>query len=208
MRRYYVNLLIYAGVATATLVLLLPLGWLFIWLGGSAGLAIFTCLICLGLAVGMVTTVFGILFGAPYVPVTPERLQAMMILSRLKAGERLVDLGSGDGCILIEAAGRGAVATGWEINPYLCAWTWLAARTRGLGGRVTVHCSSYWDDSYGFADVVALYLLPSQMARLEKKLLKELRPGARVVSAGFTFPNWKPVEEAQGVRLYVVPPKV
>jgi hypothetical protein len=207
MRRHYLHLLAYAGVATAALVLLLPLGWLAVWLGGAIGLGLFMAVLCVGLAAALVSIIFSLLFGAPYVPVSPERLQAMMVLSRLKAGESLVDLGSGDGCILIEAARRGASAAGWEINPYLCAWTWLAARWCGVARRVTVHCSSYWDDTYGFADVVALYLLPSQMARLEKKLLKELHPGARVVSAGFTFPHWLPTEERDGVRLYVVPPR-
>jgi hypothetical protein len=173
---------------------------------GVAGLAVFIVVVSLGVAVAFIAVVFSMIFGAPYVPVADDRLAAMLEMAKIKAGERLVDLGSGDGKILFAAARQGALTEGWEINPYLCVWTWAAARWHGLAPRVKVHCHSYWDDKYGTADVVALYLLPSQMARLEKKLLAELRPGTRVVSAGFVFPNWKPTQELNGSRLYVVPP--
>jgi hypothetical protein len=196
-----------ATVAAVALAVLLPLGWFMVWIGGVIGLSLYLCFMSLALAAAFVPIISGMLFSAPYVPIRDVTLAAMIKLAAIREGETVYDLGSGDGCILIAAAKEGALTEGWEINPYLCAWSWLAARWYGVGARVKVHCASYWNDSYGQADVIALYLLPAQMKRLEGKLLKELRPGARVVSAGFRFPNWPPTAELENAHLYVVPPK-
>ena len=171
---------------------------------GAVGLGLFVAAAGLLAAAFFVTVVYALVFGAPYVPVSQERLAVALELAELRPGELLVDLGSGDGRILIAAARRGVRTEGWEISPYLCLWSFAAALTAGVRQRVRIHWSSYWASWLGRADVVTTYLLPTQMGRLEKKLLAELRPGTRVVSVAFVFPHWKPVKEKMGVYLYVV----
>lgn len=150
----------------------------------------------------LVTTAWSVFFGAPYLPTDRERVAAMLSLTGLKPGEKLYDLGSGDGRIVIAAAQAGAHAEGWEISPYLWLYSTLMIRKLGLGGRAKIHLGSYWEQPFRDADVITLFLFTSQMPRMQKKLLHELRPGSRVISFAFTFPEWPQESETRGLHLY------
>ncbi|MEK7095943.1 MAG: hypothetical protein AAB896_01490, partial [Patescibacteria group bacterium] len=85
---------------------------------------------------------FVIPFGAPFVPTMKKERKAALDLLDLKPGQVLVDLGSGDGSLLVLAAQRGIRAVGYEINPFLWAYSWL--RTRRYGRQVSVKLRSFW----------------------------------------------------------------
>ncbi|MDD5110126.1 MAG: hypothetical protein PHI63_02835 [Patescibacteria group bacterium] len=142
--------------------------------------------------------------GAPYVPSGRRTTERMLDLGELKPGERMVDLGSGDGRIVIAAAQRGAQAHGVEINPWLICFSRMRARWTGVGTRASFRCGSLWAEPLGAYDVVTVYGLGPIMGKLERKLEAELKPGARVVSHAFHFPHWLPVKENDGVFLYVM----
>jgi SAM-dependent methyltransferase len=148
-------------------------------------------------------TVLALFRGAPFVPMHGNNVRAMVALAGLKPDERLFDLGSGDGRILIAAAARGARAEGWEINPVLVLASRLRIARAGLGNRARVHWGNLWRAPVGEADVVTLFFVHPYMARMEQFLRAKLRPGARVVSYGFRFPNWQPVRSEHGSHLYV-----
>lgn len=128
----------------------------------------------------------------PYVPTPPEVVEGMLDMAGVKAGERLIDLGSGDGRIPMAAARRGASALGVEIDSRLVTRARSLAQFAGLEDRARFQRADLFTVSLREADVVTLYLLPRVNARLRPKLLTELRPGARVVSHAFDMGDWTP----------------
>lgn len=134
---------------------------------------------------------------APYVPTPPEVVEGMLDLAALKAGERLIDLGSGDGRIPRAAARRGASALGVEIDGGLVARARSLARLEGLEERARFVRDDLFTVSLRDADVVTLYLLPALNERLKPKLLSEMKPGARVVSHAFDMGDWPPEERRE-----------
>ena len=114
----------------------------------------------------------------------------------------MIDLGSGDGTLVMEAAKRGAVVTGYEINIFLVWKSRVKIRRKNIRNANIKH-KSLWKADVSQADVILLFGIPHMMARLENKLMRELPKGARVVSFTFAFPNWQPVKEKDNVRLYV-----
>ena len=169
---------------------------------GYSFIAAFVALFSLLVGALFATTAYSVFFGAPYVPTDNDRVAAMLRLSGLKPGEKLVDLGSGDGRIVIAAAKAGAIAEGWEISPYLWLLSHWKIRHAGLQGRARVRLGTYWAEKFHDADVVTLFLITMQMPRMERKLRAELRPGSRVVSYAFKFPTWAHEDKTKGVFLY------
>ncbi len=130
--------------------------------------------------------------GAMFHPSARIRVKTALDNLPMREDQYLVDVGCGDGRVIREAAKRSGVrCRGYEINPLLFAIAWLLS----LGRRgVSVRCRNFWNEDLGEADVVFCYLFPDVMPRLAKKLEKELRPGARVVSCNFPLPGWRPVK--------------
>lgn len=174
-------------------------------LWGNAFLAAFVALLSLAAGAFFVTTAYSVLFGAPYVPTDKRRVQEMIALSGIRPGEKLVDLGSGDGRIVVAAAKAGAVAEGWEVNPYLWLISVWNIWRHGVRGRARVHLGTYWTQPFRDADVITLFLITTQMRPMERKLRAELKSGSRVVSYIFSFPGWAHEEKRSGVYLYRQP---
>jgi protein-L-isoaspartate O-methyltransferase len=131
---------------------------------------------------------------APYYP-TPETIvERMLQLGGLKAGEKMFDLGSGDGRIVIMAAQKfHAEATGVELVPDLCRQS--LARIKKLGLEKTAHIinGDLLQQNYSSADLVTVYLLPESIdSKVQPLLDKQLRKGARIVAHDFEFKAWKP----------------
>ncbi|EKD68130.1 MAG: hypothetical protein ACD_48C00068G0002 [uncultured bacterium] len=146
---------------------------------------------------------YAIVRGAPFVPSAKKRVDAMIAIAGLQQTDVLLDLGSGDGRIVRRVAPRVKEARGIEINPSLALWS------KGMNvllckKNVHIHCADFWNYDIADVDVLFVYCIDSKMNRLEAKIRKEMKPGSRVVSNGFTFPAWHPTKELNGVRLYVV----
>ena len=140
--------------------------------------------------------------GAPFLPTGKKYVEEMLDLAALEPNEIFVDLGSGDGRLVIAAARRGAHAIGYEINPFLVVIAYCRIWRAGVGNRATIHWQSFWSADFRDVDVVSIFGITGIMPRLEKKLSYELRPGARVVSYVFSMPTWKPEVHRNGIRLY------
>lgn len=150
-----------------------------------------------------VLTIYSLLKGAPYAPLGSSRLKSMKQLLKLKSGEKVADLGSGDGRVVIALAGSGAQAHGYEINPFLVLISILKINKAGLKGRAYIHWKSYWHEDFSTFNAVTVYGITHIMAGMEKKLQNELKPGARIVSNHFQFPNWKKIKSKNDVHLYI-----
>lgn len=140
--------------------------------------------------------------GPFYVPTKQKYVPRVIALLDLKQGERAVDLGSGDGRLVIALAKACAEAHGYEHNPLLVMRSRQLLRKHGLEGKAFVHMENFWDINASSFDGVVIFGIPYIMARLETKLRKELKPGARVVSLSFSFPNWELSAKESGVYLY------
>jgi ribosomal protein L11 methylase PrmA len=152
----------------------------------------------------LIIILISIIKGGPYVPSDKKTIERMIKLLKIKKGEKAVDIGSGDGRIVIALANAGAKAYGYEVNPLLVYWARYQIWRQKLSGRAYSYWKSFWSVDLSDFDVVTVYAISYVMDDLGKKLIKELKPGARVVSHTFKFPEWKPVSEESGVYLYKV----
>lgn len=148
--------------------------------------------------------VIGHLKGAPYVPSSKEKVATMIALAQIHADERIVDLGSGGGALVFAAAKKGAYATGVEFNPFLVLFSRARARWHGLSHVVSIEQKNFRDYSLAHTDVVFLYLWPSTVAALREKLLRELRPGSRIVSHAFPIQGWRAEKIQNGIYRYII----
>ena len=141
----------------------------------------------------------------PYAETRTEAVEKMLDMARVGPGDRVIDLGTGDGRMLLQAAARGAGGLGVDIDPVLVAGANASARRQGVSDRVTFRTQDLFDTPIADADVVTMFLLPDINLKLRPRLLSELRPGARVVSHAFTMGDWKPdlAERVGGSRLYL-----
>jgi len=132
---------------------------------------------------------------APYIPSPQIVVERMLELARIKPGETVYDLGSGDGRILITAAQKfRAKAVGIEMSSELCKFTTAKIEKLGLQDQVKVMHANLLRVDLSPADVVTIYLLTSSNIRLRPNLEKYLRTGARVVSNDFEIRGWKTKE--------------
>ena len=141
-------------------------------------------------------------WGAPYAPSDEGKIRRMVTLARIQKGEKALDIGSGDGRVVIELAKAGAHAFGYEVNPVLWAVSSFRIRRSGLQNVARIYRKNFWRADFSPFDVVTIFGVTYIMPELEKKLLRELQPGARVVSNYFSFPTWKPDVIARGVYVY------
>ncbi len=141
----------------------------------------------------------------PYVPTSQSVVKAMLDLAEIKPGDVHYDLGCGDGRIVIAAAKRGAKATGIDLDPQRIKEANANAEEAGLTGKVTFVEGDLFDFDFTKADVLTLYLLPSVNLKLRPKILKELKPGTRVVSHAFDMGDWEAEKEitVDGSTLYL-----
>ncbi len=146
----------------------------------------------------------------PFVPTPPEVVDAMLELAGVTQNDIVYDLGCGDGRIVIAAAKKyKARGVGVDINPTRIQESEQNAREAGVTDRVKFIQGDLFKADIHEATVVTLYLLSSVNERLKPKLLKELKPGTRIVSHRFTMGDWKPVKETtvdtRPIYLWIVP---
>ena len=146
----------------------------------------------------------------PYVPSSTLVAEAMLKLAGVTSSDNVYDLGCGDGRIVILAAKEyKAHGVGIDINPQRIQEARANAKAAIAGPRVRFEENDLFDADIHDATVVMLYLLPHVNMRLRPKLLKELKPGTRIVSHSFDMGDWKPDKEEQvdgdTIYLWTVP---
>jgi precorrin-6B methylase 2 len=132
---------------------------------------------------------------APYYP-TPETIVVKMLeLGGLKPGEKMFDLGSGDGRIVIAAAQKfRADAIGVELDKDLCRQSLERIRRLGLGKNAQIVEGDILKQDYSSADLITVYLLPNSNDKVQPLLKRQLKKGARVVAHDFEFRGWTPAK--------------
>jgi hypothetical protein len=150
-----------------------------------------------------------------WVPTPPALVEKMLDIAHLTPHDRLVDLGSGDGVIVIAAARRGARARGIEYDRRLVELSKRRAREAGVTTRTKFVRGDIFETDFSDASVVTTFLLPSMNFRLRPTFLA-MKPGTRIVSNTFGIADWQPDETAPiepcerwcTAMLWVVPARV
>ena len=144
---------------------------------------------------------FVILFGAPYLPTLKPQVKTAFELLDLKPGQTLLELGSGDGRVMREAAKRGLRVVGYELNPFLVVVSmFVTVRYRE---NVTVIWGNFWTKNWPPADGAFVFLLDRYMPKLESKIENSEHKPKKLVSFAFQIPGKKPAKTKNGLFLYV-----
>ena len=134
----------------------------------------------------------------PYVPTPWKIVEEMLNLAEIRADDFVMDLGSGDGRLVISAAERfGARGYGVDIDRELVKLAIENAARAGVAARVRFEERDLFETNLGEATVLTLYLLPHTVAQLVPRILAEMRPGARVVSHDYPLVPWQPDRHLQ-----------
>lgn len=149
----------------------------------------------------------------PYLPTPRAVVDRMLAIANVNKNDILYDLGSGDGRIVITAAQKyGTRGVGIDINPRRIEEANANAQKAGVTKLVEFRQQDLFETDLSKATVVTLYLLPEINIKLRSKLLKELKPGTRIVSHAFDMGEWKPQQKelVNGKLIYywVVPEKI
>jgi precorrin-6B methylase 2 len=166
----------------------------------------------LALFAGLIGITFAqVRLDVPYVPTPQDIVDRMLDMAKLTKDDFHIDLGSGDGRIVITAAQRGARSLGVDLNPTRIAEANENAQKAGVTDRVTFVQGNLFDMKLGDANVLTMYLLSGVNLQLRPRILSELRPGSRVVSHAFSMNDWEPDEHAtvngRNLYLWIVPGK-
>jgi len=154
-------------------------------------------LILLILAVSFAISYYSFFIGAPYVATPKKAIREIFALAQIKPGQKLYDLGAGDGKALIIAQKEfGAKAIGFELSPIV----YTIARLNLLfhGAKVRLYCKNFYKQNLSDADIVFCFLSIPAMARLKPKFEEELRPGTKIISYSFSIHGWEPKKVIEG----------
>jgi len=142
------------------------------------------------------------IFGAPYSPTLKRKLISLVKLAEAKPGDKIVDLGSGDGRIVITFALEGAEAHGFEINPLLVLWSrWKIIRA-GLRGKAYIHWGNFLKADLSSYDIIILFQFKTYMKTIGDKIERELKPTGKVVSNVWQFPSWNHKRVCDKIYVY------
>ena len=150
---------------------------------------------------------------SPFVPSDMTNVERMVKLAGLKAGDVVVDLGSGDGRIVFTSLKANPKVTGWgvDLDAGLVEKTNAAAKAQGFGNRAQFFHRNAFDADLSKVDVIYMWLWTEVQQMLRAKILAEARPGTRVVTNLWGMGTWEPDEvDSNGspVNLWIVPARV
>lgn len=127
----------------------------------------------------------------PYVPTPDNVVERMLDLTDVKSSDYVIDLGSGDGRIVIAAAKRGANGHGIDLDPERIAEARENASREGVDDQIMFMEGNIFDTDFSEASVITMYLLPSVNKKLRPELINKLQPGTQVVSHSFDMGSWR-----------------
>ncbi len=144
------------------------------------------------------------IIGAQWIPTPMKVVKKMLTLADVGPNDTLIDLGSGDGRIIITAAlDFNANAIGVEADPIRVLITRLRIRLKNLEEKVDVIWSNFFNTDLSPASVITIYQSTGTNNKLREKLMNELSPGTRVVSYSFIFDGWEPQKVDKVTELYL-----
>lgn len=155
--------------------------------------------------VALIVVLFGfvVFYGAPYLPTLRRQTEDAIDLLGVKRDDTVLELGCGDGRILVAVAKRGGNAVGYELNPLLFAFSWL--RVWPYRRQVKVIFGNYWHKQWPEAQAIYVFLLEKYMRKLDKKIIQHCikqQQNIRLVSFAFKIPEKKIAKQKNGLYAY------
>jgi cyclopropane fatty-acyl-phospholipid synthase-like methyltransferase len=159
----------------------------------------------IGVCIALFYTLYSFAIGLQgpfYAPSTEQRIKWALELARLKPGDKFIDLGAGDGRVVVAFAQAGAQAVGLEIDRWLAWKARKKLKKAGVEKSAQILSESFYTFDLRPFDVVFLYVTQGPLDKLTPKLKKELKPGAKVISVFFKIKDWKIKKTLGDVHLY------
>ena len=162
-------------------------------------------ILAIGVALLLALMVIGpALFGSPWHPISRRDLKRALDFCEVRTGERIVDLGSGDGRVLITAAkDYGLAGTGIEIDPLKVWLANLRVHFAGVSDKVTIVRASIFDYDYRDADILFIYLTHQAIDKLFPDILKQLKPDAKILCYRFCIQGMSPDKVSADKTLFL-----
>lgn len=142
------------------------------------------------------------LVGAPYEGIKEKPLKKMIKIANPKKEDIVVDLGSGDGRIVIEFAKKGIRAVGLEINPFLVIYSRRKIKKLGLEKTAKIYWKNFWREDFKKFSIITTFQYFTISKKLENKIKKECKKGTKIISHYWKFPNLKIKKEKEKIYLY------
>jgi len=139
------------------------------------------------------TTIVG---RVPYLPTPQERVKKVIQFANIKKGEKAVDLGSGDGRIVIALAQAGAEAHGYELNVFYVLFSRWKIRRLHLEKKAFIHWRNFFHVDLDDYDIVTFFAISYVLKDLERKLRNEIKKTTRVISISYKLKTW-PIEKKE-----------
>ncbi len=140
--------------------------------------------------------------GSVFEPSSQEKIKTIIELAQPQKSDKIIDLGAGDGELMLAFAQRGFEIEGEELNPLLFQQAKKRFKQAQVDDLIEINQGNFLEKDLSRYDLLLVYCPQHVMKQLEPKLNKDLKPGARVVSNYFYFPNWDPEQVKNEVRLY------
>jgi len=142
----------------------------------------------------LLTFIYAGFQGAPWVPTRKKDVERFLKLAEIKVGQKMYDLGCGDGRLVCAAAKVGANAQGLELSllPFLLAYVRkLFSKDRH---RIKIYFKNIWKTNLSDADIIYVWLMPEVMSKLKIKLEQELKKGTKVITYVWPIEGWQPIK--------------
>jgi len=146
--------------------------------------------------------IYPFFFGAGFEKTDKETLKTIIKLSSFKKTDKVADLGSGTGTIVVEFAKAGIEAHGFEINPLLVFLSRRKLKKLNLQNRAFIHFKNFWKADLSKFNIITIFQYRYLMPSLEKKLKRELKKNSVIISNKWAFPNLKPIKKEGRALLY------
>lgn len=143
------------------------------------------------------------LIGVPCLPTHRKQARKIIELANLKPGQKIIDLGCGHGRLLFLAAKTGSESIGYELNPFLVGYIKIRIFLQKQKN-IKIYWRSLFTTDISQADIVVCFLYPNYMKKLQDKLFSEMKPGAKIISYTFPFPEKTHLNKTEGIFVYQV----
>lgn len=141
-------------------------------------------------------------FGAAYGRSETKAVSDIIKLANPKKGDKIVELGSGNGGVVIALAKKGAKVEGYEINPLLVFISRKRIKKQKLEQRAKIYLKSFWKVNLSKYNKIVFFQYMTITKKLARKFEKELKPGSKIISNFWKLPGWKAVKQIGKVYFY------
>ncbi len=143
-----------------------------------------------------------VFLGAPYVPTPMDKVKQILKMAKISKKDKVIDLGSGDGRLIIESAKLGAVGLGIEINPGLLIYSIVNAKIKKVSQKAKFSWGSIYNRDLALYNVIFIAGFVNMVGRLEKEFDSKIKKGTKIILYAFPFPNRKASLSANGIYIY------